>query len=111
MRQRSRRLININSPMWLRAWPGNSARARSEEHTSELQSQSNLVCRLLIEKKKRSLAPLSAQRIRDKPAIQANKEVTPASKGLNRASKELTPVNKEATPGKKQAELTLPDSV
>src|SRR2546427_8229628 len=29
-------------------WP-----ARSEEHTSELQSQSNLVCRLLLEKKKK----------------------------------------------------------
>src|SRR2546430_8562205 len=28
------------------------ASARSEEHTSELQSQSNLVCRLLLEKKK-----------------------------------------------------------
>src|SRR2546427_5074100 len=28
--------------------------SRSEEHTSELQSQSNLVCRLLLEKKKRS---------------------------------------------------------
>src|SRR2546427_9646768 len=27
-------------------------RLRSEEHTSELQSQSNLVCRLLLEKKK-----------------------------------------------------------
>src|SRR5438270_5559125 len=27
------------------------ARTRSEEHTSELQSQSNLVCRLLLEKK------------------------------------------------------------
>src|SRR2546430_8190934 len=27
---------------------------RSEEHTSELQSQSNLVCRLLLEKKKQS---------------------------------------------------------
>src|SRR2546430_5884929 len=27
---------------------------RSEEHTSELQSQSNLVCRLLLEKKKRN---------------------------------------------------------
>src|SRR2546430_5944786 len=31
--------------------PGEAAR-RSEEHTSELQSQSNLVCRLLLEKKK-----------------------------------------------------------
>src|SRR2546430_13067662 len=30
---------------------GNSC--RSEEHTSELQSQSNLVCRLLLEKKKK----------------------------------------------------------
>src|SRR2546430_10244314 len=28
---------------------------RSEEHTSELQSQSNLVCRLLLEKKKRRI--------------------------------------------------------
>src|SRR2546430_6797649 len=28
---------------------------RSEEHTSELQSQSNLVCRLLLEKKKKNL--------------------------------------------------------
>src|SRR3972149_6184580 len=28
---------------------------RSEEHTSELQSQSNLVCRLLLEKKKRKM--------------------------------------------------------
>src|SRR2546430_3581620 len=38
---------------------------RSEEHTSELQSQSNLVCRLLLEKKKQSrstsFASLSAQ--------------------------------------------------
>src|SRR2546430_9158450 len=29
-------------------------RSRSEEHTSELQSQSNLVCRLLLEKKKKN---------------------------------------------------------
>src|SRR5688572_32691346 len=29
-------------------------RRRSEEHTSELQSQSNLVCRLLLEKKKKN---------------------------------------------------------
>src|SRR2546427_1657204 len=31
-----------------------AADTRSEEHTSELQSQSNLVCRLLLEKKKKS---------------------------------------------------------
>src|SRR2546430_5883350 len=30
-------------------------KARSEEHTSELQSQSNLVCRLLLEKKKEAV--------------------------------------------------------
>src|SRR5688572_32705323 len=33
------------------------AALRSEEHTSELQSQSNLVCRLLLEKKKPSTTP------------------------------------------------------
>src|SRR2546430_12386256 len=33
-----------------------ASRCRSEEHTSELQSQSNLVCRLLLEKKKNALA-------------------------------------------------------
>src|SRR5688572_31597559 len=34
-------------------------RRRSEEHTSELQSQSNLVCRLLLEKKKPNLVTYS----------------------------------------------------
>src|SRR2546430_8493741 len=34
---------------------------RSEEHTSELQSQSNLVCRLLLEKKKKELTWYHAQ--------------------------------------------------
>src|SRR3989475_3573863 len=33
--------------------PKDHAIVRSEEHTSELQSQSNLVCRLLLEKKKK----------------------------------------------------------
>src|SRR2546430_11546468 len=32
---------------------GMTGKFRSEEHTSELQSQSNLVCRLLLEKKKK----------------------------------------------------------
>src|SRR2546430_3839399 len=36
--------------------------ARSEEHTSELQSQSNLVCRLLLEKKKPLQPPAIALR-------------------------------------------------
>src|SRR6266478_10122308 len=34
-------------------WPPSLGSMRSEEHTSELQSQSNLVCRLLLEKKKK----------------------------------------------------------
>src|SRR2546430_7662307 len=34
--------------------------ARSEEHTSELQSQSNLVCRLLLEKKKQPKTEIQA---------------------------------------------------
>src|SRR2546430_12281870 len=33
---------------------------RSEEHTSELQSQSNLVCRLLLEKKKKKRSLISS---------------------------------------------------
>src|SRR2546430_4825441 len=40
-----------------------SARPRSEEHTSELQSQSNLVCRLLLEKKKKN----TQHNLHDKP--------------------------------------------
>src|SRR2546430_5747575 len=37
--------------------------ARSEEHTSELQSQSNLVCRLLLEKKKKANLTQESQHI------------------------------------------------
>src|SRR2546430_8273527 len=45
---RTRRVMNRD-----RVWFGiEGSRRRSEEHTSELQSQSNLVCRLLLEKKK-----------------------------------------------------------
>src|SRR5688572_32709361 len=36
---------------------------RSEEHTSELQSQSNLVCRLLLEKKNKPIMQLSSQQL------------------------------------------------
>src|SRR2546427_5421215 len=35
---------------------------RSEEHTSELQSQSNLVCRLLLEKKKKKVKTQASSR-------------------------------------------------
>src|SRR2546430_7625570 len=40
-----------------RGWSGAADQRRSEEHTSELQSQSNLVCRLLLEKKKNNAIP------------------------------------------------------
>src|SRR2546430_5173534 len=36
---------------------------RSEEHTSELQSQSNLVCRLLLEKKKKKVHQSTSQKV------------------------------------------------
>src|SRR5438270_5035650 len=42
------------------------AENRSEEHTSELQSQSNLVCRLLLEKKKES----QAQQLQRRPHLE-----------------------------------------
>src|SRR2546430_10452341 len=38
-----------------------SARPRSEEHTSELLSQSNIVCRLLLEKKENPRSPVIYQ--------------------------------------------------
>src|SRR2546427_6696310 len=42
------------APVGAKAAGRRHCRARSEEHTSELQSQSNLVCRLLLEKKKKN---------------------------------------------------------
>src|SRR5205085_12628810 len=45
---------------------GGSGRFRSAEHTSELQSQSNLVCRLLLEQKHNNYAP-AEQGLRRKP--------------------------------------------
>src|SRR6266853_1553709 len=49
-----------STPSWP-TWPRSPARwartcaPRSEEHTSELQSQSKIVCRLLLEKKKKKI--------------------------------------------------------
>src|SRR5256885_9234841 len=45
---------NLSSPE-----PIQQTRTRSEEHTSELQSPCNLVCRLLLEKKKTNGSPYS----------------------------------------------------
>src|SRR3982751_7150286 len=52
--------IFMRLPFPLLLWAilcGPSAAARSEEHTSELQSRSDLVCRLLLEKKKHMHRP------------------------------------------------------
>src|SRR2546430_3717604 len=48
-RRWTRATSTASSRCWIVSFPKAS---RSEEHTSELQSQSNLVCRLLLEKKK-----------------------------------------------------------
>src|SRR2546427_2784803 len=45
---------------------------RSEEHTSELQSQSNLVCRLLLEKKKGARAAAANGRERRQPVTRGH---------------------------------------
>src|SRR2546430_12499096 len=54
MRARNARCHRRDRTCARKAGTGNvlQDRTRSEEHTSELQSQSNLVCRLLLEKKK-----------------------------------------------------------
>src|SRR2546430_9735640 len=46
LREKRRQVVELR-----RRRPFGDRNARSEEHTSELQSQSNLVCRLLLEKK------------------------------------------------------------
>src|SRR2546430_13623743 len=47
-------------------------RPRSEEHTSELQSQSNLVCRLLLEKKNQSPGQKAVDAVPQNPAIRTD---------------------------------------
>src|SRR5688572_32769380 len=51
---RSRLDVNIRRPADAQGRPFGQWLVKSEEHTSELQSQSNLVCRLLLEKKKKN---------------------------------------------------------
>src|SRR2546426_6745418 len=67
---RSSAPTHLREPPWTRAaapWIRTSmacrtasTNVRSEEHTSELQSPCNLVCRLLLEKKKKTNTPCSA---------------------------------------------------
>src|SRR5260221_10377490 len=55
------------------SWPGGDARlsieSRSEEHTSELQSHSDLVCRLLLEKKKKNKSTVTVHGSRMKTFV------------------------------------------
>src|SRR2546430_12011802 len=48
---------------------------RSEEHTSELQSQSNLVCRLLLEKKKTQQIKSKKTHETQHPALRASRDL------------------------------------
>src|SRR5687768_18010043 len=63
-RSRIRRLTGGNCAVGLprRLSAAGRRQSRSEEHTSELQSRLHLVCRLLLEKKKRGDSWLSARR-------------------------------------------------
>src|SRR2546430_13494255 len=55
--------ISTSAPELLSAdAPIPTVAVRSEEHTSELQSQSNLVCRLLLEKKKKNITNVEYNR-------------------------------------------------
>src|SRR5256885_3810750 len=51
---RSGKLRGGAPPRLLRPFPPGPSLQRSEEHTSEIQSPCNLVCRLLLEKKKKN---------------------------------------------------------
>src|SRR5438034_6507292 len=48
---------SLSSDICAGNWYQRNAMRRSEEHTSELQSHSDLVCRLLLEKKKTAIRP------------------------------------------------------
>src|SRR5204863_1665344 len=55
---------------------GREAEARSEEHTSELQSRRDLVCRLLLEKKKKKYKIIDKdKRYKNKETIASKKKV------------------------------------
>src|SRR5256885_3952715 len=66
--------------MWQSSPMCGSPSARSEEHTSELQSPCNLVCRLLLEKKKTNSSTRAARSSAD-----AARELTAATQASARA--------------------------
>src|SRR2546430_7252118 len=69
---RSRFFVDFGKVPMVAAQPagnGGGAATRSEEHTSELQSQSNLVCRLLLEKKKQKKQRPKTQKYNYQPPV------------------------------------------
>src|SRR5690349_23947583 len=52
---RAQHRVAVEVPVGLGALVGRALLGRSEEHTSELQSRRDLVCRLLLEKKKKKI--------------------------------------------------------
>src|SRR5262249_58907828 len=81
-------------PMFESCGDGNiGGKARSEEHTSELQSLTNLVCRLLLEKKKNTPS-LHRPRTIGEDA----REMLPVPTGEPRSAKPATAVGEETRP-------------
>src|SRR2546427_1235419 len=71
---------------------------RSEEHTSELQSQSNLVCRLLLEKKKRPAFSDVVTAAHRNPAQAPTGAATTRSDALQTAPAPVRPANFDVHP-------------
>src|SRR5438132_2702770 len=76
---RSTRRWLVHAPPAERGWPdwNGGLPPRSEEHTSELQSHSDLVCRLLLEKKKQVRGWLTAAGGRDRYSDRARHGLRP----------------------------------
>src|SRR6267143_1365074 len=64
----SERRLSTYHDAWMQLLGDDHLKYRSEEHTSELQSQFHLVCRLLLEKKKKRCSPPASSRSRPRYA-------------------------------------------
>src|SRR2546425_5237714 len=74
-RRRSGRRRSSSRPCRTRARARGPGSARSEEHTSELQSLAYLVCRLLLEKKKHNIKQLDNQQAVDELHTDAHHDI------------------------------------
>src|SRR5215204_2263566 len=71
------RSISVNGTPSRASWP--LSRRRSEEHTSELQSHSDLVCRLPLENKKRRVRRVGVDRLLERLLDHAAAILSPSS--------------------------------